>query len=555
MELSLAFIATKIAVQVPDARVVIAAGEMPRLQSVGIFSCHATGTRSNQDVGETARIAYANGSGPGVGSNADGHMLLFDLASQGDGIPHSCSEDMTGFSEAHGSYAVELRACSERLSVVTTFSHERGFAGCNLIVVPDQTDLARLLGSVSELFARFSQWADAVCHCIMRQGSLQEIADLTAPMVGNPLYISDSSFKMLASSSDVLDRVDPVWRYHHAYGYLPYNVMESLISTGELEQLNACESARIFRDTRSFQSPFVCRAIMREERRYGFFVIIGLNSFLDVCDCEVADYLGSVLAAALDEDDGYLVASSFYPAKFLEEIVAGNLVDEEVIAEQMKALGWGMEGRYLLFAMDVACDDEAVRHQLIVCLSGLGARCFAYGGNLVSLFSLDQADRQMSYRELRAQVERLVKAFNRYGALSDCFARVSALRSAYLQAEYALHCAERDSERARLMSSGEVFLDLLEHRCAGLLPEPLQVTVLCRYDEAHGTELCRTLYAWLSCFCNNITTAQRLFVHRNTINYRIERIRQLVDIDLDDPGSCLRVLLALHTTLFGDEDA
>lgn len=67
---------------------------------------------------------------------------------------------------------------------------------------------------------------------------------------------------------------------------------------------------------------------------------------------------------------------------------------------------------------------------------------------------------------------------------------------------------------------------------------------LLAYDGSE--ELIRTLEAYFKHNANLSQTAEALFVHRNTLLYRMERISQILDLDLDNPDNRLAVQLALH---------
>lgn len=57
------------------------------------------------------------------------------------------------------------------------------------------------------------------------------------------------------------------------------------------------------------------------------------------------------------------------------------------------------------------------------------------------------------------------------------------------------------------------------------------------YDRENGAELCKTLYEFLKCGQNVTQASKALFIHRNTMMYRLEQIEQLIDVDyknLDD---------------------
>jgi sugar diacid utilization regulator len=58
------------------------------------------------------------------------------------------------------------------------------------------------------------------------------------------------------------------------------------------------------------------------------------------------------------------------------------------------------------------------------------------------------------------------------------------------------------------------------------------VEPLVAYDEQYETDLVQTLETFLECDGNVANTAQRLFTHRHTIRYRLERVRDLCGLDV-----------------------
>lgn len=65
------------------------------------------------------------------------------------------------------------------------------------------------------------------------------------------------------------------------------------------------------------------------------------------------------------------------------------------------------------------------------------------------------------------------------------------------------------------------------------------------YDQQADKELVKTLRAFLECNGNLTETSDRLFIHRNTLKYRLERIRDITQIDLDDSENRLMLHLGL----------
>jgi purine catabolism regulator len=70
------------------------------------------------------------------------------------------------------------------------------------------------------------------------------------------------------------------------------------------------------------------------------------------------------------------------------------------------------------------------------------------------------------------------------------------------------------------------------------------VQTLVRYDKEHDMQLLQTLETYLDT-PSVADAAEKLYAHRNTLRYRIERIGRLLDLDLDDPRTRLNLHVAL----------
>ena len=60
------------------------------------------------------------------------------------------------------------------------------------------------------------------------------------------------------------------------------------------------------------------------------------------------------------------------------------------------------------------------------------------------------------------------------------------------------------------------------------------ITYLNWYDEENSTNLCESLAVFIENNCNMQKTASELFLHRNTLTYRIKKIEELTKINLQD---------------------
>jgi DNA-binding PucR family transcriptional regulator len=72
-----------------------------------------------------------------------------------------------------------------------------------------------------------------------------------------------------------------------------------------------------------------------------------------------------------------------------------------------------------------------------------------------------------------------------------------------------------------------------------------------RYDREHHGDLVKTLNAYLRHGGNATHTANALYLHRNSLRYRLARIQALTGLDPDDPDARLALQVALAILDFG----
>ena len=75
------------------------------------------------------------------------------------------------------------------------------------------------------------------------------------------------------------------------------------------------------------------------------------------------------------------------------------------------------------------------------------------------------------------------------------------------------------------------------------------IGTLIDYDREHHSELLKTLFAYLNEFGALEATAAKLFVHRNSLRYRLMRIAELTGWDLNDPEHRFHLNLACRAWL------
>ena len=84
-------------------------------------------------------------------------------------------------------------------------------------------------------------------------------------------------------------------------------------------------------------------------------------------------------------------------------------------------------------------------------------------------------------------------------------------------------------------------------RSPDLAPFGELVKPLVEQDLARRSDLVRTLRVFFAAGGNASEAADRMFLHRNSMLYRLERMQRLTGLDLKDPGGALALQLGLLT--------
>lgn len=92
------------------------------------------------------------------------------------------------------------------------------------------------------------------------------------------------------------------------------------------------------------------------------------------------------------------------------------------------------------------------------------------------------------------------------------------------------------------ITNGKFLDDYIESRIGKLI----------KADQMQEGELCETLETYLEHNCNANATAEALFIHRNTMRYRMDKIKRILDDDINDMSMFLELKLAFAIKRYRD---
>lgn len=253
--------------------------------------------------------------------------------------------------------------------------------------------------------------------------------------------------------------------------------------------------------------------------------------------------------------------------ELLDDLLEGRTSDQPGVEARAKHLGFSLLGQYSALVVqlvdahppDEGAGDDGRRRQLYPLVSSTVRRLRANAlvgerdGSVVVLVGeaagRSIADRVSVADRIRADVRRVLGGSSALVAIGPRVDHVADASRSYAIARGALVIAYKSGAHDRTVTLDDLGVCGLLLTVDGLdnLVEYARATLqpLRDHDGRRGGALLPTLRSYLSNGCRTAETARELVVHPNTVAYRIRRIERLLDVDVSQPESLLRVQLAL----------
>lgn len=135
--------------------------------------------------------------------------------------------------------------------------------------------------------------------------------------------------------------------------------------------------------------------------------------------------------------------------------------------------------------------------------------------------------------------------------------KLSEIRRSFIHAKRALLSVSLIPVKGRMITYQELgFYQLLYEIPNAEYPKKYASSVLdplLSYDAENGSELYETLCTFLNCRFNKVQTAKTLYLHRNTLLGRLEKIEKILGVSLEDPDVLFHLQAAIKIHRFFTE--
>ena len=147
--------------------------------------------------------------------------------------------------------------------------------------------------------------------------------------------------------------------------------------------------------------------------------------------------------------------------------------------------------------------------------------------------------------EILEPLEALARQNRLRVVVTDPFEDLYLLPQVYQAAQEVMQYLFTHREGAFVVQTGQC-RNLMRLRQLAQRPDFIdpQIKEVAAYDERHGTQFCLTLYTYCICHHSIQQTCERLFTHRNTVLYRLRKLKEDFGLRLDDPEETMPLLVS-----------
>lgn len=380
---------------------------------------------------------------------------------------------------------------------------------------------------------------DRLINTFFESGDLDVIAEAVADMLGNPITVLDTSLYVMAFS-DATDVNDAFWQRGITRRCCPYEYITRIRDANLSNELGENivfdqYDIDIYR-RKLFKLVYAGKCV-------GYFNVLEARTSYDsipvdryllaqrILSKTVADCLENEEDESGSPDDQRLLFNllhaSFTDRVLFQEFFSGtDLVDTTAshIVITINIKNWRV--------------DCPLEEQLRSALHNSFPKAWSLMEYPWIILLAELADDPVQEQAQLDTLRNVLQNYHLRAGVSDRIRDFFYFTTYYQQAVSALRFAKRTSDHSPLVSYDQykyyqMLSDLPENWAANTYCSNVVWTIY-EYDLENDTEYLKTLYHYLLAGRSVNTAAKALFLHRNTISYRVDRIRTLFSVELTD---------------------
>ncbi len=428
---------------------------------------------------------------------------------------------------------------------------EGTFCRIPVIQIAGGADFFEVFDQLQQIFEKYREWEWALCRALGSPRPLDDILLASMEIFRNPMFIHDANFFVVSAPRHVEEM--PVWEIDPRTGrrMVPMSIINDFrVDVEYLEGLGEKGVVLFSAEQRGYR--ILYRNLWNQNRYVGRILIDEIEGALAPGDNDLLDYLGRLVETCILKKELFWVDMGNNAEQFFTSLLNEELQDQQKIMNYLQFLKWNRNDTYLCLCI-ITDQKDFNMLSASATLGQIDAQipagyAFVYKGSIVAIVNLTYAG--TSAKDVLSRLAITLREGLLKTGVSSEINDFLLISKSYRQAYIALEMGRSGSSTNWCYYFQDYMLDYMISSASQEVP----VRMLCddalrklqEYDEENHAEMYQTLLVYLRQERNMLRTARALFIHRSTLSYRLERIRKITGMNLDDVQVRLRLLLSYY---------
>lgn len=433
----------------------------------------------------------------------------------------------------------------------------------NVAAVAEEPLFQRLADRLPALLAEYRRLELAhasLMEQIAANQPLSTLANAVATIYGHYADILDNSLNILAISENIAPPEENLLQDHRTR-YVKPHVVQYLRTTGNLEKMQRSRLPVLVEDaprnTYAYSVPIAAGASLH----LGYLcVFVVKGETLTPVQLHFLPKTASLLSLEMQKSRSNLLNKSTYFTHLLSDMLAGRTVPEATFAQRFAAFSYELKRwkNLIVLHTDSGLSTSTDLHVLSQTLQSLlGNSVYMVQDNYLIFLVSRHLHRDIPPETVTEWAEYATANRLRIG-ISSTFQHERSAAACLEQAKAALTLGDRFRSGAYLHLYDELrLLDVVDKLSASgdlhlrCFPPLLRLIEADRDGEG---DLVQTLRQYMNSGFSAAETCKALFIHRNTLYYRLSKIRDIMSCDFTAPIPAAQITLTFTILHYLGED-
>ncbi|MCR4435707.1 MAG: helix-turn-helix domain-containing protein [Clostridiales bacterium] len=414
---------------------------------------------------------------------------------------------------------------------------QKSFQSSNLILLQCDKDIIEIFNEIQEILEMFRQWSLKLVNCLVLGKGLEQIIDVGYELLNNPITVIDASFNILAYSKGITWE-NSLYQESVALGHVPDEYVLKVKSGKNVERVYKSRTP-IIECLQSEDNRKIISNIVIGSKIVGHLVVHEYNNPFKKADLEIAAFLSNVISAEMQKSKFFRNTMGVMYEYFIIDLLEGKLRDDESVEKKLKYLDLHLKENLYVLTIETSrfIEKNTPNFQIKDYIESMiyGSKAIFYNDNIVMIISRSR-ENMINEAEL-SDLEEFLQRNHIFGGISRCFTNIINLQKFYMQSLKAIEIGTRIFTGKALFNyeSCAVYNIMDAYSKEELLDfcHPSLLSLI-EYDKINNTTYVQSLHTYITNDKRKVESADYLHIHRNTMNYRISKIKNIMKVDLDD---------------------